>query len=82
MNQNIRLLEMLLDEVHGGFQQMKERGILIVFQVDPVMGANPHVFYLFLNAELLPGPVIEDSQDAINLPALHFFVIVEERDAA
>jgi hypothetical protein len=57
-------------------------GVLIILKIYSMMRGNAQVLHLLLDFELVPGPVVEDAQDTVNLPRLKLFVLVEKTNTA
>lgn len=50
--------------------------LLVVLESYSMMHRNSQVLNLLFDIELVPGPVVEDGQDAVDLPRLDFLALV------
>lgn len=50
---------------------------LIIIKINPMMYRSSHMLHLLFDLKLIPSPVVEDRNNAINLPHIYLFVFVQ-----
>lgn len=55
---------------------------LIIIKINPMMDWSSHMLYLLFDLKLIPSPVVENRNNAINLPQLYLLIFVQHAHTA